>query len=309
MLDVGDASERATRSTQVSSASAASVQDERGLHHALSRLNQSRLTPTIDKRGWRETLAKETELRILEDDFIESCRLEISAQAAAAPTEPAGFLAWFQDLRANGPGQHDPLFAWLEHEASMNEFRWFLSQEVAGEAGFDDLVALTSLKMSTQAKLELARNWWDEMGRGMEIAMHGPMLARLAESLELDLTVEPVCEALALGNLLAGLAFNRHYAYHSLGALGVVELTAPDRSRQVNLGLKRLRVPAGDRQYFALHATVDLKHSLAWNQEIIVPLVREYPDCTVALAEGALMRLRAGERCFRRYRRELGLPV
>ena len=285
------------------------IQDEHALHRELTRLNESRLTPRLDKRGWRDELAKETELRILEDEFIESCRLEIADRAAAAPPEPDRFLAWFQELRATGPGQHDPLFVWLENEASMNEFRWFLSQEVAGEAGFDDLVALTSLKMATQCKLELARNWWDEMGRGMEIAMHGPMLARLAESLELDKTIEPVFESLALGNLLAGLAFNRHYAYHSLGALGVVELTAPDRSRHVNLGLKRLRVPAGDRQYFALHATVDIKHSLAWNAEIIVPLVREFPECRIALAEGALMRLRAGERCFRRYRHELGLPV
>ncbi len=77
----------------------------------------------------------------------------------------------------------------------------------------------------------------------------------------------------------------------------------------MNLGLKRLRVPAGDRQYFALHATVDIKHSEAWNAEVIVPLVADRPECAVAIAEGALMRLKAGERCFQRYRRELGLHV
>jgi hypothetical protein len=285
------------------------ILNERELHEELRQLNEHRLRPTYEPVTWRDALTKETERRALEDDYLEACRREVAARAAQAPADPDGFLAWFLELRATGPGQHDPLFGWLETQATMDQFRWFLSQEVAGEAGFDDLVAMTQLKMPTQCKLELARNYWDEMGRGMEIAMHGPMLGRLAVSLELDTSAPPVWEALALGNLLAGLAFNRRFAYHALGALGAVELTAPDRSRLVNLGLKRLRVPAGDRQYYALHATVDIKHSIAWNAEIIVPLVREDPACAVAIAEGALMRLKAGERCFARYKRELGLAA
>lgn len=280
---------------------------QRELHQELLRLNKQRLHPALDARGWREALAKETERRILEDDFLASSRREIAARAAEAPREPEAFVNWFERLRVNGPGQHDPLFDWLERQATMDQFRWFLTQEIAGEAGFDDLVAMTQLRMPPQCKLELARNYWDEMGRGIEVGMHGPMLGRLAELFELDPSAEPVFESVALGNLLTGLAFNRRYAYHSVGALGAVELTAPDRSRLVNLGLKRLRVPANDRQYFALHATLDVKHSIAWNQEVITPLVRERPECALAIAEGALMRLRAGERCFERYRREFGL--
>lgn len=290
-------------------AHAASSLDPRALHHTLRRLNERRLTPTQDRRGWREAVAEETQDRYLELDFLEASRLEIAERAATAPSDPDGFIAWFERLKETGPGQHDPLFPWIETHATMNELRWFLSQEVAGEAGFEDLVALTQLKMPTQAKLELARNYWDEMGRGIEIAMHGPMLSRLAASLELEPSEDPVVEALELGNLLAGFAFNRCYAYHSIGALGAVEMTAPDRTRMVNLGLKRLRVPAGDRQYFAIHATLDIKHSIAWNREVIIPLVAERPSCAVAIAEGALMRLRAGQRCFERYRRELGVAT
>ena len=75
----------------------------------------------------------------------------------------------------------------------------------------------------------------------------------------------------------------------------------------VNLGLKRLGVDAHDRQYYALHSTLDIAHSKAWNNEVIGPLVREDAARAVAIAEGALMRLRAGERCFERYRRSLGV--
>ena len=68
----------------------------------------------------------------------------------------------------------------------MEEMKWFLTQEVAGEAGFEDLTALTQVKLPTRAKLELARNYWDEMGRGNARGMHGPLLAMLANRLGLE---------------------------------------------------------------------------------------------------------------------------
>ena len=63
----------------------------------------------------------------------------------------------------------------------MEEMRWFLTQEVAGEAGFEDLAALTQVKLPQRPKLEIARNYWDEMGRGNPKGMHGPLLETLAE--------------------------------------------------------------------------------------------------------------------------------
>ena len=93
----------------------------------------------------------------------------------------------------NGPGQNDPLFPWLERLASFEEMKWFLEQEVSGEAGFDDLVALTQIKMPQTPKLEMARNYWDEMGRGNAQGMHGPMLTRLAAYFGVDAQPERVC--------------------------------------------------------------------------------------------------------------------
>jgi hypothetical protein len=73
----------------------------------------------------------------------------------------------------------------------------------------------------------------------------------------------------------------------------------------VNVGLKRLGISGEARRYFALHSTLDVKHSIAWNREVIRPLVAENPAIARPLAEGALMRLEAGRRCFERYRAEL----
>jgi pyrroloquinoline quinone (PQQ) biosynthesis protein C len=186
--------------------------------------------------------------------------------------------------------------------------RWFLEQEVAGEAGFDDLVAMTQVKMPVQAKLEMARNYWDEMGRGDEKGMHGPMLDRLAKYFGITPVIETViAESLALGNMMMALAFNRRYAFQSVGALGVIELTAPTRAGFVAEGLERLRVPKKQSHYFLLHATLDVRHSQAWNNEVLATLVAEDPRRALAIAEGAILRLKCGANCFARYRQHFGL--
>lgn len=275
------------------------------LQRRLSRLSESRLRP---RTAETMTLEEEIELRRLELSFVEAQRAAIASLAGAAPDDPSAFMAWYEALRENGPGQNDPLFPWLAEEASLEQLRWFLSQEVAGEAGFDDLVALTQLKMPVRAKLELARNYWDEMGRGNEAGMHGPMLERLAHEAGLADRRDPIVwEATALGNLLVALAANRSFAWQSIGALGAIELTAPTRAGFVNRALERLRFDGHARQYYALHATIDIRHSAAWNEEVIEPLVQANPALTQPIAEGALMRLAAGARCFERYRREFGI--
>lgn len=279
-------------------------------HQRLAQLNRGRLDPRFPSTDWRAELDVEHELRILEGELIEHERSLITARAQTAPTDPDDFVAWFEELETCGPGQHDALFPWLANIAGSEEMRWFLRQEVAGEAGFEDLVALAQLRLADQPKLELARNYWDEMGRGNAGGMHGPMLARLAEAVDLaalEATVPVVWESLALGNIMLGLAANRRYAYQALGALGAIELTAPGRAALVNQGLKRLQIAGHARHYFALHATLDIKHSVAWNEEVLRPIVAAEPRAAVALAEGALLRLTAGRRCFERYRAELGL--
>ena len=284
------------------------VDHERALQFRLNRLNALRLNPRLPSFLWKDEVSEMAELTMLEGTFLEKERQAVSKRAAEAPTDVATFIKWFEELRETGPGQNDPLFTWLAERCSMSQMKWFLTQEVAGEAGFEDLTALTQLKLPVRPKLELARNYWDEMGRGNPKAMHGPLLSALARYLDLNPSPETtVTESLILANTMAGLAANRRYAYQSIGALGVIEMTAPGRSAATSAGLKRLGVSAGNRHYFALHAVLDVKHSLGWNSEAIAPLVRDDPRVVTAIAEGALMRLECGARCFERYRNEFCL--
>ncbi len=272
----------------------------------LATWNRERLAPSFPHDDWSDKLAADLVMARLEGGFIEELRRSVIVEAAAAPTDADAFVAWFEELKQVGPGQGDPLFTWLAEHATRDELRWFLQQEAAGEAGFDDLTALTQVQMPPRAKLEFARNYWDEMGRGNPRGMHGPMLAHLAKTLDINPRIETtVWESLALANVMTAMATTRRYAWHSVGALGVIELTAPGRSACTAAGLKRIGLSEADRRYFALHAVLDVKHSEDWNREALSPLVAEDPRRATAIAEGALMRLRCGERCFERYRAHL----
>ncbi len=268
--------------------------------------NHARLEPRLPDKNWRETRIDDNGMLEIEGSFLDQLRGEVREAVAAVPTQPEAFIAWFQSLEADGPGQFDPLFEWLAEVADLEQMRWYLAQEAAGEAGFEDLTAYTQVKLPDRIKLELARNYWDEMGRGNPKGMHGPMLHRLVEELALEPSIgDTVRESLALANAMTAMATRRDYAWHALGALGAIELTAPARSAAVATGLKRLGIPVKVRLYFDLHAVLDVKHSEAWNAEAILPAVTEDPRRAHAIAEGALMRLTCGARCFERYRREL----
>ncbi|KKW91474.1 MULTISPECIES: iron-containing redox enzyme family protein [Sphingobium] len=274
----------------------------------LSRWNRKRLAPNFPDELTAARFEADRRMQRLEHGFIEELRREVADEATEAPTDPDGFIEWFEELRNSGPGQQDRLFPWLADQASINDIRWFLGQEAAGEAGFDDLVAMTQVKLPDKAKLELARNYWDEMGRGNVRGMHGPMLGQLVDILGLDIRIErTVWESLALANAMTAMASSRFFAWHSVGALGVIELTAPARSAHTACALRRIGLTASQRRYFDLHAVLDIKHSRDWNDEAIKPLVAEDSRRAKAIAEGALIRLRCGERCFARYRAHFGL--
>jgi len=277
------------------------------MHRALARANAQRLRPrrtgtTVD---FEVELERETSSRRMERQFVEQQRACVKAQACAVPMDPARFLDWFVSLRQSPLGQTDALFPWLAEQANQQQMCWFLEQERANETSFGDLVALTQVNMPARPKQELARNYWDEMVRS-----HATDTPRTAVQCPKH-APQPdgaVWESLALGNLMVALATTRHYAYQSLGALGVAELTAPRSKQFVQAGLLRLGLSVETLDYYSSSTRFDALHSAAWQREVIEPLIANDPTLARLIAEGALMRLNAALRCFERYRKELWSP-
>src|SRR5579875_2937247 len=96
------------------------LRDPEALHRRLAHWNRKRMAVGAPSPSWREDLREEHEMRLLEGCWIEALRAEVAERVAEVPTDEDGFIAWFEDLKATGPGQGDALFPWLAEEASLD---------------------------------------------------------------------------------------------------------------------------------------------------------------------------------------------
>jgi hypothetical protein len=239
-------------------------------------------------------------MRMTEGYFVEIERARVFEDAAGAPWDAAAFVRWFEALRERGPGQGDALFPWLATRATLEQMRWFLTQEAAGEAGFDDLVALAQVKLQpVRAKLEMARNYWDEMGRGSLRAVHTELHRRLSTALGLRAVprAELPPEALLRSALGSLLATNRYLQPELVGALGLIELQAGPRSRRVVGALRRLGAAGDALAFYEEHAHADPRHGKAWVDHVVGPLAAD-PVWSAGIVRGARWRSLVNERFF-----------
>src|SRR4051812_28919800 len=80
------------------------------LHVQLAQWNHRRLAPGLPHDHWEDALEEDHAMRLLEGAWVERLRREVRAEAARAPSDVEGFIAWFEALKEAGPGQGDPLF-------------------------------------------------------------------------------------------------------------------------------------------------------------------------------------------------------
>ena len=78
------------------------------------------------------------------------------------------------------------IYEWLADHSSSRELIHFIALEGGPDGGFDDLVAICQIGLKGEAKLELARNYWDEMGRGHLADVHTELHKDLTSALDLQ---------------------------------------------------------------------------------------------------------------------------
>jgi len=177
-------------------------------------------------------------------------------------------------MRAIGArGLVPKVYEWLAQEADRDEIVEFLSLEGGPDGGFDDLVAACQIGLDGEAKLELAQNYWDEMGNGTLARVHTELHRKLTRALGLTCTPRHLQPVTALErSVLTGLmATNRWLQPEMLGALGLLELQAGPRCRKVVAALQRIGAGEDAIDFYAEHATVDPRHGKDWVDKAVVP--------------------------------------
>ena len=198
-------------------------------------------------------------------------------------------------------------YRWLAKEAAWDELVAFLAVEGGPDGGFDDLVAVCQLGLTGSAKLELGKNYWDEMGRGDAEGVHTLMHQRMAAAIGMphvprtELPVEAL-ERAALGGLLAT---NRWLQPEMVGALGLLELQAGPRCRLVLQAFDRLGAPEAAYPFYVEHAEVDPVHGKDWMDKAVVPIVDERPSWGPRIVKGAWWRSTVNLRFFEAVRAHL----
>jgi hypothetical protein len=192
------------------------------------------------------------------------------------------------------------VYRWLAESATADQLVEFLSLEGGPDGGFDDLVALCQIGLSGRPKLELARNYWDEMGRGRLDAVHSTLQEQTSAALQLRSVsrAEQPVEALERAVLGSFLVLSRAHQPEAVGALGLLELQAGPRCRWVLKALDRLDAPTGARPFYAEHAEADPLHGKDWLDGAVAELATD-PRWAQGMVRGAQWRAAVSARFFR----------
>lgn len=203
-------------------------------------------------------------------------------------------------MRALGVvGLVPPVYDWLAEVADKEEMVAFLALEGGPDGGFDDLVAVCQVGLDGTAKLELAQNYWDEMGNGALDRVHTELHHKLRRALALPTLArsEQPTEALERSALASLLATNRALQPEMLGALGLLELQAGPRCRKAVKALRRIGAGPDALDFYEEHASADPRHGKDWVEKVVAPFEGD-ARWTAGIIRGARWRSLVNERFF-----------
>ena len=248
--------------------------DERDALLTLLAIHDLHLAPVDDLAGterYQHHPAVATLKWRLETDLL--VRLG-EADGRPAPVLPADPAAALRTIARSG--LVPDVYRWVAEDASREQLRWFLAYEGGPDGGFDDLVAVCQVGLDGEAKLELARNYWDELGNGRLDRVHTELHRKLSRALRLPDVPRPALPTTALRRAALGslLATNRHLQPEMVGALGLLELQAGPRCRKVVDGLRRLGAGEDALDFYVEHAETDPRHGKGWVDNVVVTLGR-----------------------------------
>ncbi|MFC9849090.1 iron-containing redox enzyme family protein [Streptomyces sp. NPDC060223] len=230
----------------------------------------------------------ETATAAAQDQLIEPGLLE------EAPTEPREYLSWLKKTaREHRVYKHPYYHEFIRNTATESDLRNYVMQESVVDGRFDDLLAMMQVGTAGAAKMEIAANFWDEMGNGDHAEVHTHLFNKIFEVFEIseeELGRSLTGTSLLNGNLAVMLCRHRSLYSEAVGFLGMTEWMAPDRFVQVVHAWERLGLPEVGITYHRLHITIDSQHAQGWFHNVVLPAA-ESAYMRRAIARGILWRL------------------
>ncbi|WP_078624233.1 iron-containing redox enzyme family protein [Streptomyces monomycini] len=211
------------------------------------------------------------------------------------PRSGPEYVHWLKDRVNEHPAGWHPLYhEHIAHRGTPEDLRLLLAQETSLDPRFDDILASMQMGRTGGEKMEIAANYWDEMGNGDAGLVHTSLFSQALEAIGADsayIRDSFMLEAVICGNLSACLALGRRHYYKAVGYFGVTEYLAPRRFRCMVDTWRRLDLPEVGITYHDLHIGIDAGHASGWFKNVVAPLVDGDPLAGRDIALGAMIRL------------------
>jgi pyrroloquinoline quinone (PQQ) biosynthesis protein C len=228
-----------------------------------------------------------------EDRWIEPGTLD------GAPQEGRRYLSWLKGLaRGHRVFKHPYYTEFIRARAQRDDLRRYVIQESLVDGRFDDFLAMMQVGTVGEAKMEIANNFWDEMGNGKPEQVHTYLFNKIYEVFDISpshLEAAMTTSDLLSGNLAVLLCRYRRFYPEAVGFLGMTEWLAPDRFRNVVHAWERLGLPDVGIVYHRLHVTIDSQHAAGWFHNVVLP-ASVSPYMRRGIARGSLWRLNSSAR-------------
>ena len=216
-----------------------------------------------------------------------------------APAEPSAYLSWLKEIvRSHRAFKHPYYTEFISSDAQRDDLRTYVIQESLVDGRFDDFLAMMQVGTAGPSKMEIANNFWDEMGNGDPDSVHTHLFNKIYEVFDIDPeNIEgsmTACDLLS-GNLAVLLCRYRHMYPEAVGYLGMTEWLVPDRFTNVVRAWERVGLPDVGITYHRLHITIDSQHAAGWFHNVVLPAATsEY--MRRGIARGALWRVNSSAR-------------
>lgn len=214
------------------------------------------------------------------------------------PQDPRTFPSWLKDIARKHPVYKHPYYVdFIRHHADADDLRTYVIQESLVDSRFDDLLALMQVGSGGAAKMEIAANYWDEMGHGDPEMVHTGLFKKIYEVFDIgeDVTGSMTANDLLAGNLAVLLCRYRRLFPEAVGFLGMTEWLVPDRFTNVVHAWERLGLPDVGITYHRIHVVIDARHAAGWFRNVMAPSATS-AAMRRGITRGALWRLNSSAR-------------
>lgn len=251
--------------------------EQRKLQEELNSFYNSMMSSPENYNDLPDDIDKIIEIRNIEDAWIkyEDKRIE----KYELPDDAKDFKDWYKNIYSIHKDAVKDFFKFLAHKATLAQLAYYVHLEAQVDGRFDDIVALAQIGFDGKKKLVLANNYWDEMGNGDYDKMHTVMfdssVSYLRDLIKGTNLLDDIGTVASLknGNMIMMFALRKKLTPRLLGAIGILEDTAPARFSMTVKAMRRHQLPKYVIDYHEEHIAIDAKHGREMFYDLLIPSI------------------------------------